>query len=83
MDGTVLAGRSLEAIGRLGFKEQIEKISDGSIFLGKDAKEIGLVDEIGTLDDAKEMIKRLSNAEHATFFEMKKRGLSLFDLFKD
>ena len=28
MDGTVLAGRSLEAIGRLGFKEQIEKIKE-------------------------------------------------------
>jgi len=28
MDGTVLAGRSLEAIGRLGLKEQIEEIME-------------------------------------------------------
>ena len=28
MDGTVLAGRSLEAIGRLGFKKQIEEIKE-------------------------------------------------------
>ncbi len=60
--------------------ENIQKITTGDIFLGKDAVKIGLVDSVGSIEDAKDIIKRLSNTEYAEFVTMKKKGLSLFDL---
>lgn len=33
-------------------KEAVEKVADGRIFTGRQAKELGLVDEIGNLEDA-------------------------------
>ena len=41
----------------------IKKINDGSFYLGKGAKELGLVDELGNIDVAYNATKRLSNSE--------------------
>ncbi|HDD46182.1 MAG TPA: signal peptide peptidase SppA [Candidatus Aenigmarchaeota archaeon] len=62
--------------------EQVEKIKDGSIFLGKDALEIGLVDMVGSYEDAKEVARDISNAHAASFIELKKKEFSLFDFLK-
>ncbi len=40
------------ANGRKMTKEQVNEIAQGRVWTGKQAKEIGLVDELGTLDDA-------------------------------
>ena len=63
-------------------EEQVNKIKDGGVFLGKDAVKLGLVDETGTLEDAKDEIKRMSNAANAVFFRLEKRKLSIFDILK-
>lgn len=61
-------------------EEQVEKISTGDVFLGKDAINLGLVDSLGTIQDAKEKIKEIAGLKHVEFVELKPKGLSLFDL---
>ena len=60
--------------------EQIEQITSGDIFLGKDAIEVGLIDSLGTVKDAKEKAKELAGVSYADFVTFKKQGLSIFDL---
>ena len=43
--GVVMEGRGLE-------REDVERISDGRILTGEQAMELGLVDELGNLEDA-------------------------------
>ncbi|MFH1823998.1 MAG: signal peptide peptidase SppA [Candidatus Firestonebacteria bacterium] len=45
---------------REDMKNEILKIADGRIFSGKQAKELGLVDELGTMDDAKSYAAMIS-----------------------
>ncbi len=59
---------------------QTEQIVSGDIFLGKDAVSLGLIDSVGTVQDAKEKAKELAGTEYAEFVVLKKRELSLFDL---
>ncbi|NIO23125.1 MAG: signal peptide peptidase SppA [Candidatus Aenigmarchaeota archaeon] len=61
-------------------QEQVDQISSGDVFLGKDAIEIGLIDSLGTIHDAKEKAKELAGVEYAEFVELRGRGLGLFDL---
>jgi protease-4 len=61
-------------------EEQIEKISSGDVFLAKDAVELGLIDSLGTVQDAKDKAKEIAGIEYAEFVELKSGGLSLFDL---
>jgi len=44
-------------------KENLELISDGRIFTGVQAKEINLIDEIGTENDALNWLKEFTNSE--------------------
>ncbi len=41
--------------------EEVEKIADGRIILGSQAKRLGLVDELGNFQDAVELAKKLAN----------------------
>lgn len=59
---------------------QIEQITSGDIFLGKDAISLGLIDSVGTIQDAKEKAKELAGIEQVDFVTLKKKGLSIFDL---
>ncbi len=61
-------------------EEQVEQISSGDVFLGKDAIELGLVDSLGTIQDAKDKAKELAGIEYVEFVELRGRGFSLFDL---
>lgn len=45
------------ANGRNMSKEQVKKIADGRIYDGRQAKELGLIDELGDLDDVVAAIK--------------------------
>jgi protease-4 len=61
-------------------ESQVEQIVSGDIFLGKDAVNLGLIDSLGTFQEAKEKAKELAGVEQADFVTLKKKGMSLFDL---
>ena len=37
--------------------EVVEKLADGSTMLGEDAKSVGLIDEIGDIEDVKQYLR--------------------------
>ncbi|MBY0589077.1 signal peptide peptidase SppA [bacterium] len=45
---------------KIGGEEKLKQLADGRVFLGPEAKTLGLVDEIGYLDDAIEATKSLA-----------------------
>ena len=45
-------------------KEEVESLGQGRIWVGKDAKRFGLIDEIGSLKDAEETAANLANLEN-------------------
>lgn len=61
-------------------ESQVEQITSGDIFLGKDAVGLGLIDSVGTIQDAKEKAESLAGIEKANFVTLKKKGISLFEL---
>ncbi|MFH0789326.1 MAG: signal peptide peptidase SppA [Pseudomonadota bacterium] len=67
--------------GRRLSREQVEKIADGRIFTGEQAKALGLVDELGSFEDAVELTKKLVglSGEVKLIYPEKKR-FSLWDL---
>lgn len=78
-------GQFIDAVasGRALKKEDIESLADGRVFTGREAKELGLVDELGNLQDA---IKVAADAVgikgKPKIIETKKR-FSLIDLLRD
>jgi protease IV len=67
--------------GRRLSREQVEKIADGRIFTGEQARDLGLVDELGSFEDAVELTKKMVNlsGEVKLIFPEKKR-LSVWEL---
>lgn len=51
--------------------EQVDNIAQGRVWVGIDAKEIGLVDEFGDLDNAIEMIAKMANVDKPVIDWMK------------
>ncbi len=51
------------ADGRMMSKDEIDKIGQGRVWTGEDAKEIGLVDKLGSLDDAIALAAEMSGLE--------------------
>jgi protease-4 len=62
--------------------EDIKKIADGRIFTGRMAKEIGLVDELGNLQDAIMLAGKLTGIEGEPEVVTKKEKFSIFDILK-
>jgi protease IV len=65
-------------------RDQVEKIADGRIFSGEQAKALGLIDELGGFEDAVELSKKMVGlkGEIKLIYPEKKR-ISLWDiLFK-
>jgi protease-4 len=60
--------------------DQVDHIKNGDIFLGKDAIALGLIDETGTISDARAKVKSMANVEEADFVSLEKRGFSIFQL---
>jgi protease IV len=73
--GKVAAARHRQA-------SQIEPVAQGRVWLGSQAKEVGLVDELGGLDTAIEMIKKRANipATENVILEAYPARRSIFDL---
>ena len=58
----------------------VKKIADGKVYTGKQALEIGLVDQIGTLEDAIHLTAKLCGIEgEVSLVEARKSQLSLLD----
>jgi protease-4 len=57
--GVIVEGRGLS-------EERVREIADGRVYSGEQAKELGLVDSFGGLDEAAEISRTLSNVEEAT-----------------
>jgi protease-4 len=66
---------------RMMSEEEVLKIADGSIFTGRQAKELGLIDELGNLEDAIKIAGEMAGIEGPpkTVTE-KRRKMTLFDL---
>jgi len=60
--------------------EEVRELAEGKIYSGKKAFQLGLVDEIGNLDKAIEVVKELSGIKQAKVFEYSKVSIwgSLF-----
>ncbi|MHB8882498.1 MAG: signal peptide peptidase SppA [Thermodesulfovibrionales bacterium] len=70
------------AEGRKMDPEAVRLLADGRIFTGEQALQNGLIDEIGTLDDAQKSAARLAGLPDDPEVVSKKEKLSLFDLFR-
>lgn len=62
--------------------EDIKNIADGRIFTGRMAKDIGLVDELGNLQDAIMLAGKLTGIKGEPKVVTKKEELSVFNLLK-
>jgi protease-4 len=62
--------------------EEIKELADGRIFTGKMAKEMGLVDELGNLEDAIMLAGELTGIKGEPQVVTKKEKFSLLDLLR-
>lgn len=62
--------------------EEIKKLADGRVFTGKMAKEIGLVDELGNLQDAIMLAGKLTGIKGEPEVVTRKEKFSVLDLLK-
>ena len=60
--------------------DEVRRLATGEPFLGIEAKELGLVDELGNMDTAVNITKQLAGIKDASVVRMEDRG-SLFNLF--
>jgi protease-4 len=63
--------------------EEVLKVADGRIISGKRAMELGLIDELGTLNDAIMLAGELAGIEGRPKVIRKKRAFKILDLFGD
>jgi len=68
--------------GRKKKFEEIRKLADGRIFTGKMAKELGLVDELGNLQDAIMLAGKLAGIKGEPEVVQKKEKFSFMDILK-
>lgn len=62
---------------------EVRELADGRVFTGRQAKELGLVDEIGTLEDSVKTAAKLAGIEGEPDVVTKKKGLSIRELLKE
>jgi protease-4 len=71
------------AEGRKKKIEDIRKIADGRVFTGEQALSYGLVDELGTLDDATRVAAKLAGITEEPEVVSKKDKISIFDILRN
>ena len=69
--------------GRKIKMEEVRKIADGRIFTGEQAKTNGLVDDLGTLEDAIKTAATLAGIKEEPVVVSKKDRLSVIDLLRN
>jgi protease-4 len=70
------------AAGRHMKVEDVRKIADGRVFTGEQAVKVGLVDQLGTLEDATRVAAKLAGIEGEPEVVTKKDTLSVFDILR-
>lgn len=60
--------------------EEVKKLADGRIFTGRKAKELGLVDELGNLEDTIKLAGKLSGIKGEPYVVSKKEKFSFWNL---
>lgn len=70
------------ANGRKMLRDDVKKIADGRIFTGEQALKVGLIDELGNLEDAVKAAARLSGIKGEPVVITKKERFSLINLFR-
>jgi protease-4 len=70
------------AVSRNMDAEVVRKLSDGRIFTGRMAKEIGLVDELGNLQDAIKIAGEMAGIKGRPEVVYKEESFSIFDMLK-
>lgn len=70
------------AEGRKMLYDDVKKIADGRIFTGEQALKVGLIDELGDLEDAVRTAARLSGIKGEPVVISKKEHFSLINLLK-
>lgn len=83
VDDVLLQFKTAVAEGRKLTLDQVTLLADGRIFSGAQAKKVGLVDELGGIDDAVAEAGKLAGirGKPKVFTDEKKRGF--LDLFQD
>ncbi len=71
------------AEGRKMLPSDVQKIADGRVFTGEQAIKIGLIDELGNLEDAIESAAKLSGIKGEPKVISKKERFSLIDLIRN
>lgn len=70
------------AEGRKMIPDDVKKIADGRVFTGRQAQKIGLVDEIGNLEDAIKAASKLAGIKGEPQVVTKKEKFSLIELLR-
>jgi protease-4 len=70
------------ADGRKMLYDDVKKLADGRVFTGEQAQKIGLVDEIGNLEDAVQTAAKLSGIKGEPVVVTKKEHFSLTNLLR-
>jgi protease-4 len=70
------------AEGRKMLREDVIKIADGRIFTGEQALAVGLIDELGNLEDAITVAAKLSGIKGEPVLVRKKEDFSLINLLR-
>lgn len=79
VDSTYLNFKRMVAEGRHMSVDQVEAIAQGRIWIGAKAKEIGLVDEIGGIDEAVQGAKKLAGISAYEVVEYPKQKESMLE----
>jgi len=70
------------AEGRKMLREDVMKIADGRVFTGEQAMKIGLIDELGNLEDSIMVAAKLSGIKGEPVLVRKKEDFSLINLLR-
>ena len=75
----------IEAVsqGRGIDKEKVRAIADGRVFTGRQAQKIGLVDELGNMQDAIKITAKLAGIKGEPSLLEKKKRFSIFDMIRN
>jgi protease IV len=73
---------SAVAEGRKMLRDDVKKIADGRVFTGEQALKIGLVDQLGDLEDAQKTAASLAGIKGEPVVVTKKESLSIINLLR-
>ncbi len=60
---------------------EVDKLATGQIYLGKEAKEVGLIDELGGIEEAEKLLKEKYGIERKGYYEYEDEDLLLGSLY--